>query len=126
VLAASLVGLASAYLRLVSGAPGSVERSVADAMRANPEIVAGSGAEDTRIMQAVPGLLSKGGAEGVMVVAVPEAGAVALKIEDGAMRPRLPVLLSALRRLGVDAPADLSEVAILGGGEPVGAVHAVW
>ncbi|MFC0528322.1 asparaginase [Phytohabitans kaempferiae] len=125
VLAASLTGLASAYLRLVSAAPGSVERTVADAMRAHPEVVAGTGAEDTRIMRAVPGLLSKGGAEGVMAVAVPGAGAVALKIEDGSMRARMPVLVSALRRLGVDV-ADLAEVPILGGGEPVGEVRPIW
>ncbi|BCB80187.1 asparaginase [Phytohabitans flavus] len=126
VLAASLAGLASAYLRLVSGAPGSIERSVADAMRANPDVVAGTGAEDTQIMQAMPGLLAKGGAEGVMAVAIPDVGAVALKIEDGGMRPRMPVLLSALRRLGVEAPAHLAEVPVLGGGEPVGVVRAVW
>ncbi|GAA4457096.1 asparaginase [Phytohabitans houttuyneae] len=126
VLAASLVGLASAFLRLVSGAPGSVERTVADAMRSNPEVVAGSGAEDTRIMQAVPGLLSKGGAEGVAAVAIPDVGAVALKIEDGGMRARPPVLASALRRLGVEVPKGLAEVPVLGGGEAVGAVRASW
>lgn len=126
VLAASLAGLAAAYLRLVSAAPGSLERTVADAMRAHPEVVAGSGAEDTRLMGAVPGLLSKGGAEGVLAAAIPDVGAVALKIEDGAMRPRLPVLLSALRRLGVAAPADLAEVPILGGGEQVGSVRSIW
>jgi L-asparaginase II len=126
VLAASLAGLAAAYLRLVSGTSGSVERTVADAMRANPEVVAGTGAEDTLVMRAVPGLLSKGGAEGVMAVAIPDVGAVALKIDDGAMRPRLPVLASALRRLGVELPAELAEVAILGGGEPVGVVRTIW
>ncbi|MDQ7906680.1 asparaginase [Phytohabitans sp. ZYX-F-186] len=126
VLSASLAGLASAYLRLVSGGQGSIERTVADAMRANPEVVAGTGAEDTRIMRAVPGLLSKGGAEGVLAVAIPDVGAVAMKIEDGAPRPRLPVLLSALRRLGVDAPAGVAEVPVLGGGEPVGAIRPVW
>lgn len=126
VLAASLAGLASAYLRLVSGAPGSVERTVADAMRDNPEVVAGSGAEDTLIMRAVPGLLAKGGAEGVIAVAIPDVGAVAIKIEDGGMRPRLPVLASALRRLGIEVPQELAEVAILGGGEPVGTIRAIW
>ncbi|BCB85484.1 asparaginase [Phytohabitans suffuscus] len=126
VLAASLAGLASAYLRLVSAAPGSIERTVADAMRAHPEVVAGTGAEDTLVMRAMPGLLSKGGAEGVIAVAIPEVGAVAMKIEDGSMRPRMPVLLSALRRLGVDVPANLGEVPLLGGGEPVGAVRAIW
>lgn len=43
VLAVSLTGLAGAYLRLVSAEPGSVERTVADAMRAYPELVGGTG-----------------------------------------------------------------------------------
>jgi L-asparaginase II len=93
-------------------------------MRAHPELVAGTGADDTVLMSQVPGLLAKGGAEGVAVVAVPGVGAVALKIEDGGMRARTPVLLSGLKRLGVEAPA-LAEL-VLGGGEPVGEVRATW
>ncbi|MER6594526.1 asparaginase, partial [Micromonospora purpureochromogenes] len=104
VLAVSLTGLAGAYLRLVSAEPGSVERTVSDAMRAYPELVGGTGAEDTRLMRGVPGALAKVGAEGVIAAAVPGVGAVALKIDDGAGRARMPVLVSALRRLGVDAP----------------------
>ncbi|GLH97457.1 asparaginase [Phytohabitans aurantiacus] len=128
VLAISLTGLASAFLRLVSGAPASPERTVADAMRAHPEQVAGTGVEDTRLMQGVPGLLAKGGAEGVVAVAVPDVGAVAIKIDDGGMRARMPVLVSALRRLGVTAEVldSLAETPLLGGGEPVGAVRAAW
>ncbi len=79
-------------------------------MRAHPELVSGTGADDDRLMRGVPGLLSKGGAEGVIAVAVPGVGAVALKIDDGAMRARMPVLVAALRFLGCDAPvlADLA------------------
>ncbi len=128
VLAVSLTGLAGAFLRLVSAEPGSVRRAVADAMRGHPELVAGTGAEDTRLMHGVPGLLAKGGAEGVVAVAVPSVGAVALKIDDGAMRARMPVLVSALRRLGVAAAVldELAEVPVFGGGSPVGAVRGVW
>ena len=53
------------------------------------------GADDTRLMRGVPGLLAKGGAEGVVAVAVPGVGAVALKIDDGAQRARMPVLVVA-------------------------------
>ncbi|GAB3968361.1 hypothetical protein GCM10027615_20020 [Plantactinospora veratri] len=65
-LAVSLTGLARAYLRLVSAEPGSPARVVADAMRAYPEMVAGTDdqAYDTRLMAAIPGLLAKSGAEG--------------------------------------------------------------
>ena len=128
VLAISLTGLARAYLRLVSAGPGCAEATVAGAMRAHPELVAGTGAEDTRLMHGVPGLLAKGGAEGVVAVGVPGVGAVALKIDDGARRARMPVLVSALRRLGVAAPLldELAESPLYGGGERVGSVRAVW
>ncbi|MEU6074586.1 asparaginase [Micromonospora sp. NPDC047074] len=128
VLAVSLTGLAGAYLRLVSAEPGSVPRTVADAMRAHPDLVGGTRAEDSRLMRGVPGLLAKIGAEGVLAAAVPGVGAVALKIDDGAGRARMPVLVSALRRLGLDAPVltEYAEVPLFGGGLPVGAVRPVW
>jgi L-asparaginase II len=124
VFAFSLTGLARAFQRLVEADPGTPERRVSDAMRAHPEMVAGTGAPDTVLMDCVPGLLAKGGAEGVVAVAVPGTGAVAIKIEDGAKRARMPVLRSALRRL--DVPAPPSDEPILGGGEPVGEVRTVW
>ncbi|WP_405429312.1 asparaginase [Micromonospora sp. NBC_00617] len=128
VLAVSLTGLAGAFLRLVDAEPGSVPRRVADAMRAYPEIVGGTQADDTRLMRGVPGLLAKVGAEGVLAVGLPGVGAVALKIDDGADRARMPVLVSALRRLGVDAPVltEYAEVPLFGGGVPVGAVRPLW
>jgi L-asparaginase II len=92
-------------------------------MRAHPELVAGAGADDTVLMSAVPGLLVKGGAEGVVAAAMPGVGAVAIKIEDGGQRARTPVLLDELCRLGVDVP--VLEELILGGGKPVGVVRAV-
>ncbi|MET7670963.1 asparaginase [Micromonospora luteifusca] len=128
VLAVSLTGLAGAFLRLVDAEPGTVPRTVADAMRAHPEIVGGTQADDTRLMRGVPDLLAKVGAEGVIAVALPGVGAVALKIDDGADRARMPVLVSALRRLGVDAPVltEYAEVPLFGGGVPVGAVRPLW
>ncbi|WP_229401071.1 asparaginase [Micromonospora okii] len=128
VLAISLTGLARAYLRLVSGEPGSPERTVADAMRAHPELVGGTWAEDSRLMRGVPGVLAKIGAEGVIAAAVPGVGAVAVKIDDGAARARMPVLVSALRRLGVRAPVldEYAELPLLGGDLPVGAIRPLW
>ncbi|WIM96125.1 asparaginase [Actinoplanes oblitus] len=124
VLAISPVALARAFLRLVEAAPGTPERRVADAMRAHPELVAGPASEDTILMRAVPGLLVKRGADGVTAAALPGAGGVAVKISDGAIRARVPVLLSALRKLGVEPP--VLEEPILGGGRQVGEVRAVW
>jgi L-asparaginase II len=127
VLSLSLIALASAFLRLVKAEPGADERRVADAMRAHPNLVSGTDADDDRLMRGVPGLLSKGGAEGVVAVAVPGAGAVALKIDDGAMRARMPVLMSALRALGIsgDIVDQMSEFALMGGGQRVGSVRSV-
>ncbi|MET8151164.1 asparaginase [Actinoplanes sp. NPDC049668] len=124
----SLTALARGFQRLVQAPPSSFERLVADAMRADPELVAGTGEDDTRLMRGVPGLLAKGGAEGVVAVAVEGTGAVAIKIEDGAMRARMPILVSALRRLGVAAPIldDLATVPVLGGGVRIGEVRAAW
>jgi L-asparaginase II len=103
--ALSVTGLARGVLSLVQAADGSRGRSVADAMRAEPWFVAGTGREDTDLMRAVPGLLAKGGADGVHVAAVPGRGAVALKMDDGGERGRTPALSAALLRLGVPAAA---------------------
>ncbi|WP_433792373.1 asparaginase [Actinoplanes sp. CA-252034] len=124
IFAISPLGLARAFQRLVEAEPGTPERRVADAMRAHPELVAGTGSEDTVLMTAMPGLIVKRGADGVSAAAMPGAGAVALKISDGSTRARVPVLLEALRRLGLDVP-DLPEP-VLGGGRPVGEVRAVF
>jgi L-asparaginase II len=123
-MALSLTGLARAFLRVAS-APAGPEREVADAMRSFPELMSGTGREDARLMRGLPGLLSKGGAEGVWAAALPGVGAVALKIDDGAIRARDVVMSAGLRRLGLDAPVleELSAPVVLGGGLPVGAVH---
>jgi L-asparaginase II len=101
--ALTLTGLARGTLSLVQAPEGSRDRSVADAMRAHPWLVAGTGREDTGLMGAVPGLLVKGGADGVHVAALPGRGAVALKLDDGGDRGRTPALCAGLIGLGVDA-----------------------
>jgi L-asparaginase II len=118
--ALSLTGLARGVLSLVQAGEGTRERSVADAMRAEPWFVAGTGREDTELMQAVPGLLVKGGADGVHVAALPGRGAVALKLDDGGERGRTPALAAGLQRLGVTAE-DLSRwlLAPVSGGDGV-------
>jgi L-asparaginase II len=103
--ALSVTGLARGVLSLVEAPEGSRGRSVADAMRAEPWYVAGTGREDTDLMTAVPGLLVKGGADGVHVAALAGRGAVALKLDDGGERGRTPALCAGLLLLGV--PADV-------------------
>jgi L-asparaginase II len=124
--ALSLTGLARGVLSLVEAPEGSRSRSVADAMRAHPWFVAGTGREDTELMRSIPGLLVKGGADGVHVAALPGRGAVALKLDDGGDRGRTPALSAGLRRLGVPgetlAPWLLTPVS--GGDGVVGEVRA--
>jgi L-asparaginase II len=124
--ALSVTGLARGVLSLVQAAEGSRERSVADAMRAEPWFVAGTGREDTDLMRAVPGLLVKGGADGVHVAAVPGRGAVALKLDDGGERGRTPALCAALLRLGVpaDVLAPWLQIPVSGGDGVVGEVRS--
>ncbi len=123
--AVSLSGLARAFARIASAAPGSAEHRVSTAMRAHPFLVGGTGRDVTALMQGVDGLLAKDGAEGMYAAAAADGRAVALKVEDGAARARMPVLAAALRRLGVDAPAldGVAAVPVLGHGEPVGEVR---
>jgi L-asparaginase II len=103
--ALSLTGLARGVLSLVQAGAGTPGRLVADAMRTHSWLVAGTGREDTDLMRAVDGLLVKGGADGVHVAALPGAGAVALKMDDGGERGRTPALAVGLVRLGVSAEA---------------------
>ncbi|SDP80053.1 asparaginase [Actinopolyspora xinjiangensis] len=125
--ALSLTGLARTFRSMVTAAPGTAERRVADAMRAHPWFVAGTEREDTLLMRAVPGLLSKSGVEGVLAVALPDGHAVAVKVADGSARARLPVVVAALRSLGIDNEelAALAESSVLGGGQPMGTVRAL-
>jgi L-asparaginase II len=124
--ALSVTGLARGVLSLVQAPEGSRERSVADAMRAQPWFVAGTGREDTVLMAAIPGLLVKGGADGVHVAAMAGRGAVAFKLDDGGDRGRGPALAAGLRRLGVpdDVLAPWLQTPVSGGDGVVGEVRA--
>ncbi|WP_329252704.1 asparaginase [Streptomyces sp. NBC_01478] len=124
-MAISLTGLARAYRTFVLSTPGTPERRVADAMRTHPEYVAGTRRPDTHLMRAVPGLLSKMGAEAVQAVALPDGRALAFKVEDGAGRALGPVLGRALDLMGVPVK-ELGVVSVLGGGRVVGEIRAVF
>jgi len=115
--AVSLTGLARGFADVL-GSP------VASAMRAHPDLVGGTGRDVTGLMQAVPGLVAKDGAEGVYAAVTAEGGAVAVKVYDGAARARMPLLLHGLARLGVDVePLQSLVPPVLGHGEPVGVLR---
>ena len=48
------------------------------------------GSAATEVMQAVPGSVAKGGAEGVLCIGLDDGSALALKSEDGSSRGLLP------------------------------------
>ncbi len=124
----SLARLALAFARLTAAGPGTPERRIVDAMRAQPFVISGTDADDLLLMSAVPGLVCKAGADGVHAGALPDGRAFAFKIDDGAERARLPLAAAILQRLSGVATDDLAELAarpVLGGGVRVGAVRAV-
>ncbi|HEY6797005.1 MAG TPA: asparaginase [Kineosporiaceae bacterium] len=118
-------GLARAFARLAVAPPGTPEGRVADAVRRHPEWLGGTGRGVTRLLGAVPGLIAKDGAEAVFAAALPDGGAVAVKIGDGSTRPLLPVVVALLRRLGVGGEGldELADVAVLGHGQRVGKIE---
>lgn len=88
-----LSALALAYARFASGTGLSPERAAAalrlrHAIASNPFMVAGTGQFDTLVMEELaPKVLTKMGAEGVMIVALPEQGlGMAIKCRDGGVR----------------------------------------
>ncbi len=107
---------ATAFARLADPSALPPERAKAcrhvfRAMTSNPEMVSGPGHFDTRLMQVAEGrVLSKGGAEGYLALALPPradearrpALGIALKIADGdrQARARFRVALSVLDALG--------------------------
>jgi L-asparaginase II len=121
----TLAGLARAFRALVLAAPGSPERRVADAMRAYPAWTSGTKRDERLLMDAVPGLMIKGGAEGVDAFALADGRAGAVKIDDGASRGRTPVTVATLRLLGATVPEELATAPVIGGESQVGVIRAV-
>lgn len=127
VMAVSLAGLARAFGRIASAAPGTHEARVADAIRSHPEYLGGTGRDVTTFIQRTPGAIAKDGAEAVYAVGLADGRGIALKVADGGQRARTVILAAVLRRLGVETGAlqALEDAPILGHGEPVGSVVAV-
>jgi L-asparaginase II len=124
IFAISLTGLARAFGRLAAAQEGTLEHRVAAAMNTYPQWVGGTGRDVTVLMDALPGVIAKDGAEGVYAVGLPTGEGVAVKIADGSSRARAVVIVAVLKRLGVDVSAieDLATVPVLGHGRTVGAV----
>jgi L-asparaginase II len=123
----SLVGLARAFRSIATGSAGTSGDAVYTAMTQHPEMVGGERRDVTRFMRHVPGLMAKDGADGVFAAALPDGRALALKIADGGNRARPPVMVAALRALGIDTAAVEPMVTewIIGHGRHIGEVRAI-
>jgi L-asparaginase II len=114
--------LAAAFSKLAG-------ESVARAMRAHPALVGGPDRDITLWMQAVPGLMAKEGAAGVMAGSMEDGRAFAFKIASGSDPARQAVTPQALRTIGVDVDGGAAEtlervvVPMLGHGREVGRIE---
>jgi len=106
---------------------------IAGAMRAHPEMVAGTDRLSTALMRNAP-VVAKGGAEGVYCFGVPGRGlGAAVKIDDGNSRAVGPTVMRIIDGLGLvdgEARAALEPFAHPSGknhrGETIGSVEAVF
>lgn len=126
--AITVAGLArsfAALMRAANAGDDSPEARVVAAMCAYPHLVRGTGDDNTRVMQMLPGLIAKLGAEGVMAMAAPNGWAVAIKMDDGSTRAATMVGLEVLSATGFDTAAarELMSIAVLGHGKPVGEIR---
>ena len=106
-LAMPLTALARAMARLVvpdrlGRLRAAAARRVVAAMTGHSSLVGGRNRFDTLVMAAANGtVVTKGGAEGVHVAALPQAGlGIAVKIDDGARRAAETALAGLLIRFG--------------------------
>jgi L-asparaginase II len=101
------------------------------AMRAQPYLVAGRDRVDTAVMEALPGVVAKGGAEGLICATLLDRGmGIAVKVRDGGHRASGPALIRVLTALDAMAPEAARRLdrfggpPVLGGGRPVGKIIA--
>ena len=119
--AISLIGLARAISNLVKS-EDDLYQQIVSACTKYPELVAGDGRLTTRMMQAVPGLFMKEGAEGIQVCALPDGRVIAIKVIDGSWRPVAPIIMEVFKRWGISMPDE--SVKIYGGSSVIGEVIA--
>ena len=128
IFATTLRSLAIAVGR-VSAARDASAALLAAAVLAEPWAIDGPGRANTVVIEQL-GLLTKGGAEGVMVMGAPDGTAVALKMLDGSARATSLVALQLLASVGAISAEDADRVGaltterVLGGGLPVGEIRA--
>lgn len=96
--ALTLSGLARGLARLVSEID-PMSHAIVSAVAAHPWAISGKGSANTVVIERLGGI-AKIGAEGLVVIALPDGVTVAVKILDGSMRATTPVALWALGKVG--------------------------
>ena len=82
----SLTGLARSFSQFAGPAADSDQKKIATAIKENPQYLGGTRRDVTKLMQGVPGLVAKDGAEAVYGIGLADGRSLALKIDDGADR----------------------------------------
>ena len=118
----SVMGLARA-IRAITISTDQVHQSVLDASRTYPEMVAGKGRLTTQMIEAVPGLYMKDGAEAVEVMSLPDGRTAVLKIVDGSARAIQTISGAILERWSFKVNID--PVPVYAAGNIVGGMRAV-
>ena len=117
----SLIGLARA-VRAITISTDLVHQSVMSAARAFPEMVGGVGRHNTEMMQQVPGLFMKDGAEAVNVCSLADGRTFVFKVSDGSLRAFRTIVHACLKDFGIDTPLTLEKV--MGGPRVIGTIRA--
>jgi L-asparaginase II len=125
-----LVQMARLYAGLAGERLDGAVRAVGG-MRAAPYLVAGRNRVCTAVMERVPDVVVKIGAEGLICAGLVGRGlGVAIKVDDGSSRALDPALVRALRLVdaidaaGEDSLRQHARPPVLGGGRPVGEMVA--
>lgn len=105
----TMMGLARTA-RNITISDDPVHKSVIDACRNNPFMVAGKDRITTKFMESTPGLFIKDGAEAVGFSSMPDGRAVVFKIGDGSNRAFGVILQGAWRQLGVELPNESPDI----------------
>jgi len=134
VMAITLAGVARAFGAMAAAPGHTPQGQVAAALREHPRWVGGTDRDVSALMETVPGLIAKDGAEAVYAVGLPDGRGLAVKITDGGGRARAVVTVAALKAMGLETPEPgqgpdpldlVCATPVFGHGRPVGAVEAV-
>jgi L-asparaginase II len=119
----TVAGLARS-IRAITISTDPIHQRVIDACRTNPLMVAGVGRLTTEMMQNVPGLFMKDGAEAVEIASLADGRTFVFKVSDGALRPFRTLTHACLKSFGVDSPFEPEKV--MGGPRVIGTIRATF